>query len=135
MVQPTWKIFNLSYILVTHKTLQKDGWIWYLTMEMFMAYEIQIYNIVLYNSTLNENNITDDDLKTRFYKDAGYIINHPWDKKSNQYKYNKNLETHLATIVESGNILQDPIFLSSDPNELMDRLQLLYQEKNSWKWF
>ena len=75
---------------------------------------------------MNENNIADDELIYKFYKDVKYDLSLAGDKRSNRYNYIKKLETKSirATDVEV-------IFLSSNPNVLVDRLHLLYQEKLS----
>ena len=71
---------------------------------------------------LDKTKITDHNLIRRFYKDAKYDFNKPGDKKSNRYYYTRELENN---VVESRGV----IFFSKDPNELVDRLYLLYQEK------
>ena len=70
-------------------------------------------------TNMNENNIIDDKLISQFYKDVKYDLNLAGDKRSNRYKYIKKLSLKASGIV----------FLSKDPNELVDRLYLLYQEK------
>ena len=47
----------------------------------------------LSNSNMNENNITDDELISNFYKDVKYDLNLAGDKRSNRYRYIKKLET------------------------------------------
>ena len=66
--------------------------------------------------------IKDHQLIGNFCKDVEYDLNLPGDKKSNRYKYIKKLFSKT-----SGRVMT--IFLSKDPNELVDRLYLLYQEK------
>ena len=73
-------------------------------------------------TNMNENNITDDELISKFYKDVKYDLNLAGDKRSNRYRYIKKLSSKTSG---EGVI----IFLSKDPNELVDRLYLLYQEK------
>ena len=72
---------------------------------------------------MKESNIKDDELIGNFCKDVKYDLNLAGDKRSNRYKYIKKLSSKT-----SGSGI-DIIFLSSDPNELVDRLYLLYQEK------
>ena len=47
----------------------------------------------LSNSNKNKNNITDDELIYKFYKDVKYDLNLAGDKRSNRYRYIKKLET------------------------------------------
>ena len=79
-------------------------------------------------TNMNENNITDDELIYNFYKDVKYDLNLAGDKRSNRYKYLKKLASRLKA---SGvrEFQTKGFYLSSDPNELVDRLYLLYQEK------
>ena len=72
-------------------------------------------------TNMNENNITDDELIYNFYKDVKYDLNLAGDKRSNRYRYIKKLSSKTTG--------EGIVFLSSDPNELVDRLYLLYQEK------
>ena len=76
---------------------------------------------------MNENNITDGELISQFYKDVKYDLNLAGDKRSNRYRYIKKLQTKRIKM------LCDVIFLSSDPNELVDRLHLTLSKKISWK--
>ena len=76
-------------------------------------------------TNMNENNIIDDELISNFYKDVKYDLNLAGDKRSNRYRYIKKLETKSFWKASD----QNQIFLSKDPNELVDRLYLLYQEK------
>ena len=52
------------------------------------------------------------------------------DKKSDRYKFIKDLQSYPSSQeeLEAGSIFPEIIFLPSDPNELVDRLNLLYQE-------
>ena len=77
----------------------------------------------LSNPNMNGKNIEDHEIITNFCKDVNYDIKLYGDKKSNRYKYIKKLFSKT-----SGEGVMT-IFLSKDPNELVDRLYLLYQEK------
>ena len=93
---------------------------------------------------MNENNIKNNELLSNFYKDVKYDLYLSGDKRSNRYKYNKKMESRseqtkglqtkgikASGIMQTKGFIQSKglIFLSKDPNELVDRLYLLYQEK------
>ena len=44
-------------------------------------------------TNMNENNITDDELIYKFYKDVKYDLNLAGDKRSNRYRYIKKLSS------------------------------------------
>ena len=95
--------------------------------------------------------IKNNEILSNFYKDVKYDLNLSGDKRSNRYRYIKKLESQsggtkgLQSRSEQTSSLQIKasgvmpnhrfvqtkglIFLPSDPNELVDRLYLLYQEK------
>ena len=52
------------------------------------------------------------------------------DKKSDRYKLIKDLQSYPSSQeeLEAGSVFPEIVFLPSDPNELVDRLNLLYQE-------
>ena len=99
-------------------------------------YDFDNTDVSYYATTpnLDKTKITDRNLIRRFYKDAKYDFNKPGDKKSNRYYYTREFENNA---VEARGVMLDQrsiqtkglIFLPSDPNELVDRLYLLYQEK------
>ena len=82
----------------------------------------------LSDTNINVNDIKDHKLIANFCKDVNYDTNLYGDRKSRRYRYIKKLEAKnlkASVIIET----KDLIFLSSDPNDLVDRLYLLYQEK------
>ena len=75
----------------------------------------------LSNSNINVNDIKDHKLIANFCKDVEYDLKKTGDRKSRRYNFIKKLSSKTFG--------EGIVFLSSDPNELGDRLYLLYQEK------
>ena len=67
------------------------------------------------------NDIKDHQLISNFCKDVEYDLKLSGDRKSKRYRYIKKLSSKTSG--------KGVGFLSKDPNELVDRLYLLYQEK------
>ena len=93
-------------------------------------YDMRDENLAYFlsNPNMNENNIKNNELLSNFYKDVKYDLNLSGDKRSNRYRYIKKLESRKFEETK-GIKASGFTFLSKDPNELVDRLYLLYQEK------